>query len=108
LDKHPVIIDYNFLGFLVNIGFAFNFYTYTSLKKQKRFDEYKGFQGFLGKEFYETFVAGKFLQNIFSKSAFFSGNHLSEYTDFATIRDEKEVFLFEVKAQIFISVYWKR
>ncbi|MCW3110810.1 MAG: hypothetical protein JWQ09_5316 [Segetibacter sp.] len=95
MDKYPVIIDYNYLGFLVNTAFAYNFYSYTSLKKQKRFDEYKGF---LGKEFYETFAAGKLLQNIFSKSAFFSGNHLNEYTDFATVRDEKEIFLFEVKS----------
>ena len=35
---------------------------------------------------------------IFSKSAFFLGSHLSEYTDFATIRNEKEIFLFEVKS----------
>lgn len=100
LDQHPIILDFNYLAYVVEFSLTFNFYRHTSLYKTLRFKDFKSFRGMLGKEYYEKFITGAILRALYSSKDYIVMDDASQgYPDFS-IRDTtgRSLFLLEVKS----------
>lgn len=96
-DEYAVILDYNFLIWLISTALPFNFYHLTSLKEDKTIKDYNSFKGILGKSFYEEYLTTRILSNIFNHAICIPGNKIGDITDVLIIQDA-DIFLIEVKS----------
>lgn len=96
-DEYPLILDYNFLIWLISTALPYNFYYLTSLKENKIIKDFNTFKGILGKYFYEEHLSLRVLSSIFSHAICVPGNKIDDVTDLLIIQDA-DIFLFEVKS----------
>lgn len=96
-NQYPVVLDFNFLPFLIEKGLPYNFYHYSSLKKSPGFSRFVDFKGMLGKEFYEQYIAARIIARLFPHAEIFEGNKINELTDLMIIQGT-DIYLFEIKS----------
>jgi hypothetical protein len=96
-NQYPVVLDFNFLPFLIEKGLPYNFYQHSSLKKSPGFTRFVDFKGMLGKEFYEQYIAARIIARLFPHAVIFEGNKINELTDLMIIQGT-DIYLFEIKS----------
>lgn len=94
-----IIIDFNLLGFINDIGLIYNFYALTSLKIDPKLPDLGEYRSYLGKEYYEDFLADKLLKSLFNRkgSQVFHSKKIY-FPDFTIVQDGKNLFFIEVKS----------
>jgi len=97
MDQYAIIIDFNFLGWIIETALPFNFYSYTSMRKIDQMSKYSSFKGILGKGFYEEFIGQMLIGRIFSNSVCLNGEEINSITD-QMIISETDIYLFEFKS----------
>lgn len=97
MDQYAIIIDFNFLGWIIETALPYNFYSYTSMNKIEKMSDFSSFKGILGKAFYEEFIGQKLIKRIFSNSICLYGEEINSITD-QMIICEKDIYVFEFKS----------
>jgi len=98
LNKHPIVIDFNFLSYMAEISLTFNFYSFTSLNGSSKYPKIKDFKRMLGKSYYEEFIMDQLVKSIFNKRGFkVFDDKTKNFADF-TVVHEKDIYFFEIKS----------
>lgn len=98
-DQFPVVVDFNFLWFLMDTGLIYNFYKHTSLNKNG-FPDFTSFKALLGKKFYEEFILVNLLKKIFDQKyeRVFTEDEEHGLPDILVSQNNRDIYLFEIKS----------
>jgi hypothetical protein len=98
LNKHPIVIDFNFLSFMAEISLTFNFYSFTSLNGSGKYPKFKDFKGMLGKFYYEEFIMDQLIRSIFCGRSYKVFDDKTKKSADFTVVHEKDIYFFEIKS----------
>lgn len=93
------VIDYNYLQFTQEFGLIYHFFQNTGIKNFADTKNYPLYKSFLGKRFYEEFLAKRILAKIFSrKNHQFFSEETKHFPDIAITINKQKLLLIEVKS----------
>ena len=97
MDKFAVILDFNFLAWLIETALPYNFYAFTSIGKDPAIPNFSAFKGILGKSFYEEFLGERLITKLFPHATCLPDKSINGLTDLMIIQGA-DIFIFEFKS----------
>ncbi|NOT50083.1 MAG: hypothetical protein HOP10_02255 [Chitinophagaceae bacterium] len=99
LNEYAVVLDYDYLAYIVEFSLTYNFYNFTSLNGSEKYKTFNSFKSMLGKSYYEDFITGEIIRKVFASKGYQVFDDRKEFfPDFTICHYDADMVLMEVKS----------